>query len=76
MADRERMRGLGAGRPCLAGGGWGRGGRVVRRGADGVPGRSRDPLGSRDPGLQGGGEAGRAARARGCVSASVCAREH
>ena len=76
MADRERLRGLGAGRPCLAGGGSGQGGHDVHRRADGVPGRSRDPLGSRDPGRQGGGEAGQVARARGCVSASGCAREH
>ena len=32
-----------------------------------------DPLGSRDPGRQGGKEVGRVARARGCGRARVCA---
>ena len=43
LADQGRLRGLGAGRPCLAGGGPGRGEHVARCRADGVPRRSRGP---------------------------------
>ena len=77
MADQERLRVLGAGGPCLAGGGWGQGrhGRSpqggrragpveVRSGSFGIPG-------PRSSGREGGGPGGSGAGA----GARVCARE-
>jgi hypothetical protein len=79
LADQERLRFLGAGGPCLAGGGWGQGrhGRSpqggqragpveVRSGSFGIPG-------PRPAGREGGGPGGSGARvrARACVRGSA-----
>ena len=75
MADQERMRILGAGGPCLAGGGWGQG----RHGRSPQGGQRAGPVeawsgsfeipGPRPTGREGGGPGGSGARvrARACV---------
>ena len=76
MADQERLRVLGAGGPCLAGGGWGQG----RHGRSPQGGRRTGPVeearsgsfeipGPRPAGREGGGPGGSGARvrARACV---------
>jgi hypothetical protein len=79
LADQERMRILGAGGPCLAGGGWGQG----RHGRSPQGGQRAGPVeawsgsfeipGPRPAGREGGGPGGSGARvrARACVRGSA-----
>jgi hypothetical protein len=76
LADQERMRILGAGGPCLAGGGWGQGrhGRSPQGGRRAGPVEARSGSfeipGPRPAGREGGGPCGPGARVR----ARVCVR--